>query len=95
MNDFSNEEFTYMVAAEKPDEFTGEDMTEVEIPASTWAVCLNRWDRCPEVFKRCGKEYSLNGFLPQALNMLMRPNLRCIRPETVMPKTTAAKFGYL
>ena len=38
MNDFSNEEFTYMVAAEKPDEFTGEDMTEVEIPASTWAV---------------------------------------------------------
>lgn len=38
MNDFSNEEFTYMIAVEKPDAFTGEDMTEALIPASTWAV---------------------------------------------------------
>jgi len=38
MNDFCNEEFTYMIAAEKPDGFKDKDMSEIEIPASTWAI---------------------------------------------------------
>jgi AraC family transcriptional regulator len=36
--DFGNEELTYMIAVEKPEGFTSKDMTEVEIPAATWAV---------------------------------------------------------
>jgi AraC family transcriptional regulator len=38
MDNFSNEEFTYIIAIEKPDGYIHEDLTETEIPASTWAV---------------------------------------------------------
>jgi len=38
VNDFNNEQFTYMIATVKPKEFISEDMTEIEIPASTWAL---------------------------------------------------------
>lgn len=38
MNDFSNEQFTYVIATEKPEGFISDHLTETEIPASTWAV---------------------------------------------------------
>lgn len=38
MNDFSNEEFTYIICTEKPKDYSENDLTEVEIPGSTWAV---------------------------------------------------------
>lgn len=38
MNDFSNEQFTYIIATKKTDDFNEKDMSETEIPASTWAV---------------------------------------------------------
>ncbi|WP_202710983.1 AraC family transcriptional regulator [Sporosalibacterium faouarense] len=36
--DMENDEFTYMIAIEKPDESLELDLTEIEISASTWAV---------------------------------------------------------
>ncbi|HEY5584107.1 MAG TPA: GyrI-like domain-containing protein [Ruminiclostridium sp.] len=38
MNDFSNEQFTYIIGTKKTDEYSSEEMTEIEIPSSTWAV---------------------------------------------------------
>ena len=37
-NDYSDEQFTYIIAAEKPQGFQESDMQEYEIPASTWAI---------------------------------------------------------
>jgi len=38
MNDFSNEQFTYIIAAEKLEVSTPKEMEEIEIPPATWAV---------------------------------------------------------
>lgn len=38
MNDFSNEEFTYIIATQKTEGYSDNDLIEAEIPASTWAV---------------------------------------------------------
>lgn len=38
VNDFENEQFTYMIAVEKPEGFASDNLSEIEVPALTWAV---------------------------------------------------------